>query len=104
VEVDGRTQNDLMTIEELFFELLQVAIGTRKTLSCMVGEHGRTTPSAEQWAELFALSKKQTLVAICFQGLFFLNRSLGDDDFGASLGIDEIIYLKWLELTARTAL
>lgn len=82
-------------IENLFFELLQIAIGTRQSLS--------VAPSVKQWSELFALSKKQTLVAICFQGLFFLNRSLGDDDFGASLGIDEIIYLKWLELTARTA-
>lgn len=77
---------------ELFFELLCVAIGTRKTLSI--------TPSAKQWMELFALSKKQALVAVAFHGVTRLNL---DSDFGASLGIPEVLYLKWLGLTAKVA-
>ena len=83
-------------IENLFFELQQVAIGTRQSLS--------VAPSAKQWSELFALSKKHALVAIAFHGVSLLKgRSTGDDDFGSSLGIDEMTYLKWLGLTAKTA-
>lgn len=77
---------------ELFFELLCVAIGTRKTLSI--------TPSAEQWTELFALSKKQALVAVAFTGVTRLNSA---SDYGASLGIPEVLYLKWLGMTAKIA-
>lgn len=85
---------------ELFFELLCVAIGTRKTIS--------TTPSAKQWAELFALSKKQALVAVAFHGVKTLSDSsfLGegsDKSFGGGIGIDEMTYLKWLGMTAKVA-
>lgn len=85
-----------MCIENFFFELLQVAIGTRQSLSF--------APSASQWSELFAMSKKHALVAIAFHGLSLLKgRSCNADDFGASIGIDEITYLKWLGLTAKVA-
>ena len=47
-----------MTIEQLFFELTQVAIGTRICLS--------HTPSADEWGELYAMAKKQSLIGICF--------------------------------------
>lgn len=79
-------------IEQIFFELLQIAIGTRHLLSI--------TPSANQWAELFALSKKHALVAIAFAGVTRLNT---DGDFGSALGMDEMTYLKWLGLTAKIA-
>lgn len=45
----------------LFFELLQVAIGTNVTLS--------KVPTTEQWNELFELSKKQTLMGVAFTGI-----------------------------------
>lgn len=50
-----------MCIEEGFFELIQVAIGTRQSLF--------VAPSANQWSELFALSKKHALTAIAFAGV-----------------------------------
>lgn len=84
--------NSSININAIFFELLCVAIGTRKTLSI--------NPSAEQWTELFALSKKQALVAVAFTGVTKLNPG---SDFGASLGMDEMTYLKWLGLTAKVA-
>ena len=83
-------------IEQLFFELLQVAIGTRRSLS--------KTPSANEWMELFDMAKKQALTAIEFAGMNRLKDANAEQDgVGASLGIDEISYLKWLGLTAKVA-
>lgn len=45
----------------LFFELLQVAIGTRKGLDGV--------PTAEEWNELFRLCRKQGLLGIGFGGI-----------------------------------
>lgn len=80
-----------MTIENLFFELLQVAIGNRKSLT--------VTPTSEEWASLFEMSKTQALVGIAFAGITKLNTA---SDFGASLGIPEMVYLKWLGLVAKS--
>ena len=44
----------------LFFELLQISVGTRKGLSY--------TPSAEEWREAFDNAKRQALVGCVFQG------------------------------------
>lgn len=38
-------------MEHLFFELIQVSLGTRICLS--------NTPSANEWGELYAMAKKQ---------------------------------------------
>lgn len=88
-----------MNIERLFFELLQIAIGNKESLS--------VAPTQEQWAELFALSKKQALVAISMAGMTRLIHStsvgVGASDYGKSIGIDEMTYLKWLGLTAKVA-
>ncbi|MBE6330830.1 MAG: hypothetical protein E7070_00785 [Bacteroidales bacterium] len=46
---------------ELFFELLQVAIGHRCCLS--------QTPTAQQWGELYTLSQKHALVGIAYCGI-----------------------------------
>lgn len=81
-----------MGIEHLFFQLLQVAIGTRKTLDRL--------PTSEEWALLFDMSKKQALTAVAFTGVTRLNEA---SDFGASLGIPEMVYLKWLGMTAKVA-
>lgn len=45
-------------MEQLFFELIRVAIGTQNTLS--------RPPSRNEWAELYTMAKKQSLVGICF--------------------------------------
>lgn len=83
-------------IEQLFFELLQVAIGTRQSLS--------KTPSTSEWMELFDMAKKQALTAIVFAGMNRLkDTNVEQDVVGASLGIDEISYLKWLGLTVKIA-
>lgn len=88
-----------MTIDQLFFQLLQVAIGTRKALDRL--------PTSEEWGSLFDMSMKQALTAIAFSGVTRLIHSTGlgtsASDFGASLGIPESVYLKWLGLTAKVA-
>lgn len=48
-------------IEELFFELIKVAIGERVCLS--------HTPSADEWKQLYDMAKKQSLVGVCFAGV-----------------------------------
>ena len=45
-------------MNELFFELIQIAIGSRVCLS--------HTPSAEEWKQLYEMAKKQSLVGVCF--------------------------------------
>lgn len=44
-----------------FFELLQVAVGSRAALSA--------PPTAEEWAALLAMSQKQAVVGVCFSGV-----------------------------------
>lgn len=81
-----------MNLEQLFFELLQVAIGTRKEFLHV--------PTEAEWRQLFDQSKKQALVAVAFTGVTRLNNA---SDYGKSLGLDEMTYLNWLGLTAKIA-
>lgn len=55
-------------------------------------------PSATEWTLLFDIAKKHALVGIAFAGV---NRMRGDGDFGSSIGVPKVLYLKWLGLTAR---
>lgn len=48
-------------IESIFFELLQVAIGCRTELSCVL--------TAEEWERLYAIVQKQAMVGIAFAGV-----------------------------------
>lgn len=81
---------------ELLFDLIQVALGNKKTLSVV--------PTLAQWTEIFTLSKKHALVAIAFTGIARL-KGLNEESNGSesSFGIDEMTYLKWLGLTVKVA-
>lgn len=72
-------------LNELFFDLIQVAIGERVCLS--------HSPSAEEWGELYAMAKKQSLVGICFAGVQRLKVQVQTPE--------EILYLTWLGLAAK---
>lgn len=50
-----------MNSDQLFFELLQVAVGQRESLS--------RTPSDEEWRELFDMAWKQAVLGVCFHAL-----------------------------------
>ena len=56
-----------MNIEQVFFELMQVAIGTRKALT--------VKPTSREWALLFEMAKKQALTAVAFAGVNRLKES-----------------------------
>ena len=57
-------------IMQLFYELIRVAVGSRETLSRI--------PTSGEWSDLFAVSQKQSLVGIAFQGLTKLYSSNPD--------------------------
>ncbi|MBQ0019123.1 MAG: nucleotidyltransferase family protein [Bacteroidales bacterium] len=72
-------------IEQTFFELIQVAIGTRSCLS--------HTPSADEWGELYAMAKKQSLVGVCFAGVQKLQAQRQEPP--------ELLYLTWMGMAAK---
>ena len=72
-------------IEQLFFELIQVSLGTRICLS--------HTPSVDEWGELYAMAKKQSLVGVCFAGVQRLQQQRLDSP--------EMLYLTWMGMTAK---
>lgn len=51
--------------EQLFFELIQVAIGNSTCLT--------QTPTSEDWYALFSLAEKHSLISVCFAGVEKLN-------------------------------
>lgn len=78
-------------MQDLFFELIRVAIGTQASLSRL--------PSANEWDDLFAMARKQSLVGICFVGLKHLG---ADPDEGyARIGMSEDTYFTWAGLAAK---
>ena len=81
-------------IDKLFFELVQVAIGTRDCLS--------RTPCADEWDELYGMAKKQSLVGVCFAGVQkTLSRSALRGEDPSVIGMAEVQYLKWMGMAAK---
>lgn len=72
-------------IIKIFSELIQVAIGTRICLS--------HTPSADEWGELYAMAKKQSLVGVCFAGVQKLLTQRQEPP--------EMLYLTWMGMAAK---
>ncbi len=78
-----------MIIEQLFFELIQVSLGTRICLT--------HTPTADEWGELYAMSKKQSLVGICFSAV----QKLTQNQEPITHNLDEVQYLTWMGMAAK---
>lgn len=70
----------------LFFESIRVAIGTQDGLSRI--------PTKNEWAKLYKMAEKQSLLGICFAGL----QNLGADanEGFARIGMNETQYLNWM--------
>lgn len=73
-----------MTIEQLFFELIQVALGSKVCLS--------HSPTAEEWRMLYDIAKKQSLVGVCFAGVQRLVEQQQTPE--------EMLYLTWMGMAA----
>lgn len=78
-------------IEQLFLELIRVAIGTQRSLSRI--------PNAKEWKQIYDIAKKQSIIGICFAGLQRLGADM-DDGF-AKIGMSEMLYLKWMGMAAK---
>lgn len=79
----------IIMIEQLFFQLIRVAIGTQDLLS--------RPPSAMEWQHLYDIAKKQSLVGVCFAGVQRLCNSESSDFCGMS----EMQYLTWMGMAAK---
>lgn len=74
-----------MNTEKLFFDLIRVSTGQQVCLS--------HTPSADEWGELYAMAKKQSLVGVCFAGVHRL--------VGQQQEPPEMLYLTWMGMAAK---
>ena len=74
-------------MEQLFFELIQVALGYRKLLSA--------TPSAEEWKGIFSLARMQTLVGVCFYGTQKIKGQ------GQAANMPESLQMQWLAMASQ---
>ena len=72
-------------MNKLFFELIQIALGTRICLS--------HTPSADEWGDLYAMAKKQSLVGVAFAGVQRLQQQRQEPP--------EMLYLTWMGMAAK---
>ena len=74
-------------MEQLFFELIQVALGYRKLLSA--------TPSAEEWKGIFSLARMQTLVGVCFYGTQKIKVQ------GQAVNMPVFLKMQWLAMASQ---
>lgn len=70
----------------LFYELLQVAVGSRETLSHI--------PTSVEWSDIYAVSQKQSLVGIAFQGLTKLYSARPE----LTVNLPSSLKMKWMAM------
>lgn len=70
----------------MLFELIRVSIGIQNGLS--------RVPTEREWAKLYRMAEKQSLLGICFAGL--QNLGADADEGFARIGMSEIQYLNWM--------
>lgn len=89
-------------LNNLFFELIRVAIGTQDKLT--------RAPSAKEWKALYDIAKKQSLVGICFAAVQRLGSSVKPleqrsiepfEHLQICWNMPEMLYLTWMGLTAK---
>lgn len=81
----------IINIDKLFFELICVSIGTQKSLSRI--------PTEREWAKLYKMAEKQSLLGVCFAGL--QNLGADADDGFTRIGMSEMQYLNWMGMALQ---
>lgn len=81
----------MRSIENLFYELIRIAIGAQNCFTRM--------PMAHEWSMLYRIAKKQSLLGICFVALHKLGAN-ADDGF-ARIGIPKEIYFQWMGMAVK---
>ena len=72
-------------MQELFFELIQVAIGRRTSLS--------HTPTVKEWEKLYRMAESQAVLGVCFAGVKRLQET--------HQGMPTPLYMQWLAMAAK---
>lgn len=87
-------------VNNIFYQLIRVAIGTQDTLSRL--------PSEAEWEELFEMAVKQSLVGICFTGLSRIGTGSDDPSTGSRLEntfaricMSEELYFNWMGMALQ---
>lgn len=81
----------MVNINNIFLELIRVSIGTQDALSRPLSE--------KEWAKMYEMAKKQSLVGICFAGIQRLGADA--DDGYAKIGLSEIQYFTWMGMSYK---
>lgn len=78
-----------MNMNLLFYQLIQVALGSRESLSHI--------PDEEEWETLYKFATKHSLLGICFGGIRKLLMNTADRGKDkSSIGMSNASYAKWL--------
>lgn len=72
-------------VNQIFFELIQVAIGRRKDLSHM--------PTAKEWEKLYFMAESQAILGICFVGVKRLLETHNS--------VPKPLFLQWLAMSIK---
>lgn len=78
-----------IVMNELFFELIRVALGNADGLSHI--------PKLKEWQLLYEMAKKQSLVGVCFAGV----QKLVDSEKEDYCGTNAMQYLTWMGMAAK---
>lgn len=81
-------------MNELFYELVRVALGNADGLTYI--------PSEKEWKLLYEMAKKQSLVGVCFAAVRkILSNSSLKGEKPSVIGMPEMLYVTWMGMAAK---
>ena len=86
-------------MNDLFFQLIRVAIGIQESLSRIPTETG--------WIELYQMAEKQAMIGICFEGVKRCtevacpDEEVAIEEVFAQLNLSEQLYYDWMSMALQ---